>query len=94
MGSQALFVATDSTGDFGLWVDDGTASGTTELETGQQGAYSLWPSNFVVIGGRAYFLATDSTGKVGVWTTDGDGRGHGRTAVRPTGRLRRSCRRT
>ena len=42
-GNLMFFEGTDSGGMRGLWVTNGTAAGTKEIETGEQGSYSLSP---------------------------------------------------
>ena len=67
-----LFIGTDASGATGLWVTDGTVSGTHEL-TGVAGAppSGLMPS--VLIDGE--FIAIDASGQYGLWSTDGTAAG-------------------
>src|SRR5262249_39816620 len=86
---RALFEGADAGNQIGLWVTDGTASGTQEL-TGIAGAYpgglfgsvfpfgffSLIDANFTVVkNNEVVFQGRDSTGQYGLWATDGTATG-------------------
>ncbi len=67
-----------SSGATGLWMSDGTTSGTFEIgglkDAGVSGANAtagLTPTNLTVSGGDVYFTALDSNAKYGLWETDG-----------------------
>ena len=63
-------------GDHGLWVTDGTAQGTHEVNA-IKNAYpgSLSPSNFVVFDGKALFEGVDAQNHESLWVTDGTASG-------------------
>ena len=67
-----LFRATDSSGDTGLWVSDGTVAGTHEL-TGIVGASAsgISPISLTVYNGEVLFSGVNSKGRDGLWVTDG-----------------------
>ena len=69
-----LFGGNDVRGQTGLWVSDGTVSGTHEL-TGVAGAPTtgkgLDPSYLTVFNGHALFAGDDASGQLGLWETDG-----------------------
>src|SRR3984957_6174874 len=80
---KALFSGTDASGRVGLWVTDGTAAGTHELNVA--GALTapadgglpagLGPSNLTVYDGDVFFGGDDASGAVGLWETDGTASG-------------------
>jgi len=63
-------------GDHGLWVTDGTAQGTHEVNA-IKNAYpgSLSPSNFVVFDGKALFEGVDAQNHESLWVTNGTASG-------------------
>ena len=69
-----LLGGNDRRGQTGLWVSDGTVSGTHEL-TGVAGAPTtgkgLDPSYLTVFNGQALFAGDDASGQLGLWETDG-----------------------
>jgi hypothetical protein len=77
LGQKALFIGQGSTGGVGLWITDGTASGTSEV--GVNGAYSgglfqeetLQHPDFTVLGKKVLFEGLDTSGSPGLWITDG-----------------------
>jgi ELWxxDGT repeat protein len=71
-----VFEGADSSGQFGLWVTNGTTAGTHEL-TGINGSYpagfnlfDLTPYNTKVL-----FNGTDASGNQGLWVTNGTAAG-------------------
>ncbi len=58
-------------GQFGLWVTDGTGSGTKELTVQGANSGGLSPNNLTVFEGRVLLSGQDSAGKTGLWTTNG-----------------------
>jgi ELWxxDGT repeat protein len=73
---EVLFLGEDTSGDFGLWVTNGTAAGTHEL-TGISGAYTggLQPTHMTVFSGEVLFAGQDASGAVGLWVTNGTAAG-------------------
>ena len=82
---EALFAGWDSGGNYGLWVTNGTAAGTSEL-TGIAGQLTganpntnipgFDPSGFLVYNGEVLFAGTDSSGNgPGLWVTNGTAAG-------------------
>jgi ELWxxDGT repeat protein len=73
-----LFNGEDTSGNYGLWVTNGTAAGTFEL-TGISGADPgyLYPSDLTVFKGEVLFQGRDnkSDGIQGLWVTDGTAAG-------------------
>ena len=69
---EVLFQGQDLSGNYGLWVSDGTAAGTHEL-TGMSGAapWGLYPTNLAVVGNKVEFTGTDANGNTGLWVTKG-----------------------
>jgi ELWxxDGT repeat protein len=65
----AIFAA-----DGGLWVTDGTAAGTTELQIAGAGAF-FNPGGFTAFGNEVLFSATDEQGETSLWVTDGTSAG-------------------
>ena len=61
----ALFDGTDAAGNEGLWVSNGTASGTFELTGGD-----IRPRNFTIFGNEVLFEGRDTAG-FSLWVTDG-----------------------
>jgi ELWxxDGT repeat protein len=84
----ALFNGSDTAGNSGLWVTDGTAAGTFELTTfvlGHQVPVVLSPFNLTFFNGEVLFQGVDPFGgQKGLWVTNGtaagtcrpDGPGH------------------
>ena len=75
--AEFYYSAKDSSGNYGLWVSDGTALGTNEILQGTQGKYDLGPYDFLQVADELFFGATNSTGDRGVWVTDGTTAGTG-----------------
>lgn len=79
---KSLFRGVDASGQQGLWVTDGTAAGTYELNVSGAYAGGLFaglpdnvPPGFTVLNGKAVFQGHDASGNFGLWTTDGTGEG-------------------
>jgi hypothetical protein len=70
-GGKVLFNGVDGGGNAGLWVTDGTLSGTSELSIAGAAATGLNPNNFSVSGSEVLFEGTDSSGRQNLWITDG-----------------------
>jgi ELWxxDGT repeat protein len=78
---EVFFAGTNASGQFGLWVSDGTAQGTHEL-TGIAGAnltssnaVGVAPTDFIVFNGQMLFAGTSSDGQRGLWVSDGTAQG-------------------
>lgn len=77
LGKRAFFVGNDTAGNTNLWVTDGTAAGTTEIEVAKaysggifsNGAYN--DPNFTTVGTKVLFQAADTNGYSGLWVTNG-----------------------
>ncbi len=78
-----MFAGTDSAGDEGLWVTNGTVAGTYEL-TGIEGAnaaglFGRGPAGFVPdftpLNGAVLFRGLDANGDLGLWVTNGTAAG-------------------
>ncbi len=78
-GKQALFFGTDAANFTGLWVTNGTPSGTVELGGLENGTIvgrgTNWdPTNFAAFNDDVLFDAYDSSGSgeyIGLWITNG-----------------------
>jgi ELWxxDGT repeat protein len=66
---KIVFNGYDAQGTQGLWVTDGTATGTIELEQG------LNPTDITTFGNRALFSGYDAQGNNELWITDGTSTG-------------------
>jgi ELWxxDGT repeat protein len=74
---KVLFEGDDAVGKLGLWVTDGTVSGTYELN-GIIGAYYqglLSSPNFTIFNGEVFFASADASGSANLWVTDGTAAG-------------------
>ena len=78
LGSDVFFNADDSSGDQGLWVSNGTATGTFEVgglkdaSVSGVGAYGLEPSLITTVGSKVLFWAYDSSATYEyLWVSDG-----------------------
>ena len=74
-GDDVLFDGTDGTGDTGLWISNGTATGSFELLSGSQSGNDLFPLNFTRLGARMLFSGGDGSDNTGVWATNGTASG-------------------
>jgi ELWxxDGT repeat protein len=78
---ELFFRGEDTSGNFGLWVSDGTAAGTTEVGgLEDQGVSGAGASGFGIgglfqLGGKVVFSGADSSGKNGLWVSDGTAAG-------------------
>jgi hypothetical protein len=87
LGDKVLFSGLDSRGLTGLWVTDGTSTGTVELNvSGANTAVGLGPDGFQVVGDQAFFtglstgdhprsLGGGPPGSYSLWVTDGTANG-------------------
>ena len=75
-GNEVLFRGIDTGGAAGLWMTNGTASGTREI-TGIGGTASTGvnPSDLTVFNGAVLFNGADTAGHLGLWTTNGTAAG-------------------
>ncbi len=78
LNDRLLFNAGDADGRFGLWITDGTGTGTKEIQVA--GAYEsgqgLNPHDMTAFGdNEILFVGTDAAGDTGVWVTDGTSAG-------------------
>jgi ELWxxDGT repeat protein len=77
---EVLFAGADASGNYGLWVTNGTATGTQEL-TGIAGASTnnstggFDPYGFTVYNGEVLFAGADASGNYGLWDTNGTAAG-------------------
>ena len=74
---QILFAGFDATNIGRLWVTNGTAAGTHELNVAGAGIFSagLAPADLTVYNGDVFFTGDDASGAVGLWETDGTASG-------------------
>ena len=73
-GDQVLFRGIDTAGASGLWMTNGTASGTMEITAGAASG-GINPTDITVFNGAALFNGVNAAGKLGLWTTDGTAEG-------------------
>jgi hypothetical protein len=79
---KALFNGSDTAGQLGLCVTNGTAAGTTELTSvGGTSTTGLDPSDMVVFNSEVLFNGVDANGLSGLWVTDGTVGGTARTRL-------------
>ena len=64
----------DSSGNYTLWVSDGTSAGTVKMVV-PGAAASLFPANFVVCDGKLFFAAYDASFHYNLWVSDGTAAG-------------------
>jgi ELWxxDGT repeat protein len=86
--NEVLFQRIDTSGNYGLWVTDGTAQGTYEI-TGIAGTYpggnvpgqeiigppGITPTDITTFNGKAVFEGLNANGDYGLWATDGTAQG-------------------
>jgi ELWxxDGT repeat protein len=78
----AMFAGTDSAGNRGLWLTNGTAGGTYEL-TSISGAYAGglfgggigFAPDFTTFNGEVVFSGLDTSGEIALWVTNGTASG-------------------
>ena len=72
----ALFEGVNASGYHGLWITDGTSSGTHEI-TGIANTFNtgLYPQDLTVFHGEVIFDGLDAAENAGVWVTDGTAQG-------------------
>lgn len=69
---EAFFVVQDSNNKGALWVTDGTAAGTHQVQVAGASFLGLNPYSLAVsASGTLFFGAFDSTIKSGLWVSDG-----------------------
>ncbi len=74
LGNKVIFGGQDASGQYSVWVTDGSGAGTTELTThfGNASFFSgPGPRNFTPVAGKSVFTAPDARGGQSVWATDG-----------------------
>src|SRR5258707_10979859 len=72
MVKKIIYTAYDASTNIGIWVTDGTSSGTSELLAGTQpNNHNLNPYDLTLVGNKILFVGTDSSGNQGLWVTDG-----------------------
>jgi len=76
LGSEVLFYGVNTAGHHGLWVTNGTATGTSEL-TGITGANidGVQPTDLTVFGNEVLFNGVDTAGNNDLWVTNGTAAG-------------------
>lgn len=72
---KVLFTGYDRTGHSALWVTDGSAAGTHELQVSDAAPAGLAPSDFALAGTGVVFHGYDASGNPGLWFTDGTAAG-------------------
>jgi ELWxxDGT repeat protein len=80
---EVIFEGNDAANNYGLWVTDGTAQGTHELNVagellgsgGMFGAGVAINPDFTIFNNEVLFVGTDSNAKMGLWVTDGTSSG-------------------
>jgi hypothetical protein len=87
LGNLVLFEGTDAKGSVGLWVTDGTSSGTHELKVAHANPDGLFnpalvspeirgfAPDFTALGRQAVFEGFDDGGKANLWITNGTSTG-------------------
>ncbi len=80
---KLLFAGTDLNGRTGLWVSDGTSSGTSELAVTGAAPTGINPttSDMVAFNGLTYFAGADASGNIGLWSSDGTATGTMEVAI-------------
>lgn len=83
---KLLFSGTDTNGQTGLWVSDGTSVGTSEMTVSGAAPGGINPtfSNMTAFNGRIYFAGTDASGTIGLWSSDGTAGGTTELAIANT----------
>ena len=72
--SKFYYAAPNATGDYVLWVTDGTVAGTQPLFSGAQNFGAQSPTGFTELDNHMeIFAAADPSGSAGVWVTRGTG---------------------
>ena len=90
LNGEALFAGDDANGQVGLWVTNGTAAGTHELNvsgasTGAVGGSGAHLEGLTVFNNEVLFWGTNASGIEGLWVTDGTAAGtHGLISRGPT----------
>jgi hypothetical protein len=71
--SRLYYAAPATTGDYVIWVTDGTLAGTHNIFGGTQNFGFATPYGFLTVADDAVFAAQDPTGNFAVWVTQGTG---------------------
>jgi ELWxxDGT repeat protein len=75
-GSEVLFAGIDSSLHVGLWVTNGTSTGTSELTVAGAYGSGVFAYNgdispdFTVFGSELLFVGVDASGSAGLWVTN------------------------
>ena len=69
-GDEVLFRGVDTAGAAGLWMTDGTATGTTEITAGAAST-GINPTDITIYSGVALFNGVNAASDHGLWKTDG-----------------------
>jgi hypothetical protein len=80
-GSEVLFAGVGSSGLDGLWVTDGTSSGTSEISIAGTGGSIFITSNLAVFGSEVMFGSPSQSQQSGLWVTDGTSAGTSEISV-------------
>ena len=70
MNGKVVFSGWDANGNNGLWVTDGTGTGTSEVEVAG-GTAGISPGQLTPYNGGVLFTGDDANGGWGLWVTDG-----------------------
>ena len=73
--NKLYFSGTDASFHRNLYVSDGTAANTVELNVANAASAGLSPGQFATLGSSLYFQGTDAAGKIGLWVSDGGATG-------------------
>ena len=84
VGNTLFFSGTDAAGNNDLYVSDGTASGTHELNVANVGSGGLSPDEIVTASGKIFFSGVDASGSTGLWVSNGTAAGTVELAVAGT----------
>jgi ELWxxDGT repeat protein len=79
-GSEAVFAGEDANNVIGLWITDGTSSGTSELTPAGADPTGLLADpaggpDFTVLGNKVLFAGRDANFHLDLWVTDGTSAG-------------------
>jgi ELWxxDGT repeat protein len=74
LNGKVLFIGTDTAGNMGLWVTDGTGAGTHEVTINNafaQGVFFSLNADLVVFNNKVLFAGWDAGYQTSLWVTDG-----------------------
>lgn len=71
----------DTNNHYNLWVSDGTAAGTSELQVAGTFPLGLIPQDMTPFGTKVLFNGDDQAGHNNLWVTDGTGAGTSELSV-------------